>query len=396
MLFHIGLEYLPVKNIFLRAGINQEAAGTGLAVGVGMVNGGFRYDYAYAQRPGLPGDTPHYFSLSYVGERVLSVTRPLKRKDLVYNLFSPRDRFITDQDFIDISAESYVNRIAEQKRIWTVTAVSATYDVFEVSEREKPEKVFFNGRPIESGTLETRERLEVGRNVFQLAGYATSEATIASKNVPEIFIASKEVRVLRFLPFKDTPITHEAIEPIALTVVTGLVKGYPDNTFKPAKGITRAELVSLLVRSFGLPSDRLDSYTIGNLFTDVPESHWAAKFISYASSVGLVTGYKDSAFKPNKVLTRAEGIVIITRYAALTEEANITAAPFPDLKPEFWANKYLIPAKNAGMLKYLEGKDLEPSRQFTRAEACKVIYRVPAIQKKVDEYWDTGVVSAIQ
>ena len=102
--------------------------------------------------------------------------------------------------------------------------------------------------------------------------------------------------------------------------------------------------------------------------------------------------WMNGTFQPNKILNRAEGVAILARYAMLEESAG--APQFPDLKAGFWANQYIGAAKQAGMLAYLEGKDFKPDAPFTRAEACEVLYRVPAIQKKANEYWETGLISA--
>jgi hypothetical protein len=386
-LFHLGFEYFPLKNISLRAGLNQESAGAGLTFGVGMENGGFRYDYAYVQRAGLPGDNPHYFTLSYVGERKLTIEKKLKSKTVAIKILSPRDRLITDSDTVEVRAEATASRILSQKRTWTVPSISATSDAFDVTESEPLEKVYFNGKEIEArGSIEAVEPLQEGRNVVQLIGFTKPEQAAPS------VIDTAEARVLRIRPFTDTPLSHWAIEPISLTVVLGLVSGYPNNTFKPEKGITRAELVTLLVKSIGLQTEILDAYGTAEAFKDVKKKDWAAKYVAYGSSIKYVTGYADGAFKPNKVLNRAEGVAILARYAGLEDMS--AGAAFSDLKADFWANKYIEPAKKTGMLKYLAGKEFKPSEPFSRAEACEVLYRVPTIQKKANEFWETGIISA--
>jgi len=363
--------------------------GSGLTYGVGLVNGGFRFDYAFAERGGMPGDVPHYFSLSYIGERVDTVFHKLKKKEPYIKFTQPRDRFITDQDTIAISAEARAKRILDQKTVWTVTAISETQEVTEVTETEDLKHVYINGIKIDQvGTIETSSPLGMGRNVFEIVGYTIPEI-LAGKVTSEVFTGSGEVKVLRFKPFTDTPMTHWAIEPIALSVTLGLVKGYPDDTFRPEKGITRAELVPLLVRSMPV---RLAESVPTTGFRDVPVSHWAAKYIAYGSFKELITGYPDGTFKPNRVLSRAEGVTILARYAKLIEKET-TPPPFPDLKRGYWANKYIEPAKKAGILKYLEGKNFEPSKPFPRSEACEVLYRTPQIKRKVDQFWETGIVS---
>jgi hypothetical protein len=390
--YHLGVEYFPQEKIALRGGFNLDQNGTGLALGVGVINGGFRFDYAFAQRPGMPGDTPHYFTLSYIGERIISDFFKLKKRESAIRFITPKDRLVTDRPSIEISAEARARRILEQTRVWTVTAISSTQEVRQTSKLEDLRPVYINGVKTEQvGTIETSSPLSLGRNVFQLTGYTTAETPLG-KVTAEVFAASGEARVLRFDPFTDTPMTHWAIDPIALSVTLGLVKGYPDNSFKPEKDITRAELVTLLVRS--MPVTLAESVPATG-FKDVPSKHWAAKYIAYGSYKQLITGYPDGTFKPNKVLSRAEGVTILARYAELIEEEK-AVSPFPDLKPDFWANKYIALAKEVGMLEYLRGKNFEPSRPFSRAEACEVLYRTPQIRRKVDQFWETGIVSAQQ
>jgi opacity protein-like surface antigen len=396
MNYHMGVEYFPTKKIALRSGINMEKNGAGFTLGIGLINGGFRFDYAFAQRPGIPGDTPHYFSLSYIGERVVIHRRDKKpkRRESQVKFFRPKDRSITDKDSTVISAEARAIKVIDQTTIFRVTGVSETKEVKEIREIEILNPVYMNGIKLDQvGTIEATSPLNFGRNLFRLIGFVSPEVFPTDKGTPEIFAGSGEVRVLRFDPFKDTPMNHWAIRPIALSVTLGLVKGYPDDTFRPKRGITRAELVTLLVRS--LPGVDLQQKIEATPFKDVKADHWAAKFITIGSRKNLITGYPDGTFKPKRVLTRAEGITILARYAGVIGEPQ-TKPPFPDVKADYWAAKYIKASLDLGLLKYLEGKNLKPGSPFTRAEACEVLYRTPRIQKRVDQFWNTGIISAQQ
>lgn len=48
-------------------------------------------------------------------------------------------------------------------------------------------------------------------------------------------------------------------------------------------------------------------------FIDVPETHWAYKAIEELAEMGIINGYEDGTFQPNKPVTRAEVAAIITR-----------------------------------------------------------------------------------
>ena len=52
-------------------------------------------------------------------------------------------------------------------------------------------------------------------------------------------------------------------------------------------------------------------------FTDVPNNHWAYKAINELAELGIVNGYQDGTFKPDKAVTRAELATILDRYFSL-------------------------------------------------------------------------------
>lgn len=380
--YHLGLEYIPYPQIALRTGFDQHS---GISFGVGLVNGAFRFDYAYAVKSNIPGDTPHYFTLSYIGDRVMTITKKFKKYASALKFISPPDRFITDMSSVEVVGEARSAKIMDQTNTWTVTALSASSEIHEITEYSGMSNISFNNMIINKpGTFESVAKLYTGRNSLKAFGYTPTDNL-----APKPILLSAEVTILRFSPFVDINMEHWAIEPIALCSTLDLVKGYPDNSFKPDKGITRAELVTLLVRSLPLDIETLSTTTP---FKDVNEEHWAAQFVGYGAEHKMVLGYPDKTFRPKNVLTRAEGIAILARYAGLSEEAG-SPPPFPDLKDNYWANKYIGAANKYGMLVYLVARNFEPSTPFTRAEACEVLYRTPTITQRVNNWWETGNVT---
>ena len=67
-LLHLGAEWSPMKMLFVRGGLDQNASGFNLALGLGTKYRGFTFDYAYHTYAELSEFTTHYFSLGYVGE----------------------------------------------------------------------------------------------------------------------------------------------------------------------------------------------------------------------------------------------------------------------------------------------------------------------------------------
>jgi hypothetical protein len=126
-------------------------------------------------------------------------------------------------------------------------------------------------------------------------------------------------------------------------------------------------------------------------FGDLPASHWAANYVKSAVDMGLVTGYPDGKFKPNKQLSRAETVAIIARFDKLDTNKELSFGPFPDMTAKHWSAKYINAAKEAGILEYLKGQDFQPERQMTRAEAAEMIAKTQFGTAKIKEVFGKNV-----
>ena len=81
-------------------------------------------------------------------------------------------------------------------------------------------------------------------------------------------------------------------------------------TFAPNDSITRAEIVTMVYRYSGSP-------TVSGVpnFTDAASvGAWARDAIIWATSVGVVNGYTDGSFGPNKTALRSEMAAMLHRY----------------------------------------------------------------------------------
>ena len=94
--------------------------------------------------------------------------------------------------------------------------------------------------------------------------------------------------------------------PVSTMAELGIVKGYPDGTFRPNEPITRAEFAAIAARF-----DESTRYG-ETRFTDVA-GHWAIREIAKAYNNGWIKGYPDNTFRPNRNITRAEAMTLINR-----------------------------------------------------------------------------------
>ena len=115
-----------------------------------------------------------------------------------------------------------------------------------------------------------------------------------------------------------------------------MIEGYNDGSFKPDADISRAELVTMLIRG------REEKF-VGVPFNDVFSNRWYADFIYTAYINKYINGYGDNTFRPDNPITRAETVKIINVYLGRCDYSNETN-PFKDMSAEHWAYKEILEA----------------------------------------------------
>ncbi|WP_270170159.1 S-layer homology domain-containing protein [Paenibacillus sp. SYP-B4298] len=102
--------------------------------------------------------------------------------------------------------------------------------------------------------------------------------------------------------FEDLgPVASWAQEAIEKLTKAGILNGVAEGKFAPIKEVTRAEFITMLVRSF----DLLDVKATVS-FSDVSSSAWYYEYIATGVSKGLIQGVGGGKFDPNRAITREE------------------------------------------------------------------------------------------
>ncbi|WP_248926055.1 choice-of-anchor I family protein [Paenibacillus hamazuiensis] len=164
---------------------------------------------------------------------------------------------------------------------------------------------------------------------------------------------------------------HWAETNIRELVKNGAIDGYPNGTFGPEKNITRAEFAAVIVKALKLQEKS------GKGFADTA-GHWAKKSIETAAAYDIITGYSDTAFGPDDLITREQMAVMIARAAKLPAASGGKAfADNADIAG--WAKDAVASAAASGLLNGYENGTFKPKANATRAEAATVILK--AIKK---------------
>ena len=95
-----------------------------------------------------------------------------------------------------------------------------------------------------------------------------------------------------------------------------ILTGYPDGSFKPSKGVTRAEAAAILARVAGLTvikPDMASGWTPS--YRDVDESHWAYVPVEIARRLDVAPLHFGLMFEPDRAATRAETAYMVRTMA---------------------------------------------------------------------------------
>jgi hypothetical protein len=88
-----------------------------------------------------------------------------------------------------------------------------------------------------------------------------------------------------------------------------IIKGYPDNTFKPADKLTRQELVVMVINAFKFVEDAKELE-----FSDKGQiGDWAKEAIETAVHLEILSGYPDNTFRVGNTITRAETFAVLAK-----------------------------------------------------------------------------------
>ena len=155
------------------------------------------------------------------------------------------------------------------------------------------------------------------------------------------------------------------------------LSGYANGTFEPDRNMTRAEVTTMFARL--LTEKMAADQTYSNTFSDVAKSHWAANYIGYMQQFGIVTGYADGSFRPDASVTRAEFAAIASRFERLTEGTK----SFSDVPSSHWAAKYINFAATRGWVNGYADGTFKPNNSITRAEVAAVTCRL--LERNADQ-----------
>jgi len=108
-------------------------------------------------------------------------------------------------------------------------------------------------------------------------------------------------------------------------------------------------------------------------FPDVASGHLNYDAIVSLTDMGVIAGYDDATFKPEREITRTEFCALMARTLGYSKDTYIAAdIPFVDVKPDYWGLDYISFCYEKGLINGMGEGLFAPADKVTIAQTAKM------------------------
>ena len=170
---------------------------------------------------------------------------------------------------------------------------------------------------------------------------------------------------------QDKIVNEEAVD---MCVALNIINGRTNGDFDPAGNVTRAEAAKMICIALNGGKEPVLSASATSAFADI-NGHWAAKYIEYCVSLGIVAGKSATTFDPNGNVTGTE----LAKMLLIALGYNAEHEKFVGAN---WDTNVNVVASQKNLYEDLE--TIDPSVALSRDNAAQMIWN--ALQAVLVEY----------
>ena len=197
--------------------------------------------------------------------------------------------------------------------------------------------------------------------------------TITNSNGQEITITPpvEGTYSVNFTDISHRPWAVSAIERLASA---GIINGVSATSFAPDAYSKRADFVIMIVNTLGLTG------TATSNFTDVYAGKYYYNAVGLGYEAGIVSGYGDGTFGPEKYCTREEMMVLVAQTFAflgadISADESVLDKYGDEASISWWARPYVAYLTATGVATGT-GTNIEPSVYITRAQMAVMVEKI--------------------
>lgn len=197
---------------------------------------------------------------------------------------------------------------------------------------------------------------------------------------PQAYFAARQelATLIETHVFPDVAYDHWAFHEIGDCVDAGIVHGYRDGLYHPDDPVTRDQMAVFVSRAMAGGDENVPAGSGAAAFTDVPLGHWAYDHIDYAVAHGVVQGYGDGLYRPEREVDRGQMAVYVARamgWVSITDDMATAPELFPDVPAGFWAGTAIQACLEHHVVEGYDDGRYRPTATVTRDQMAAYIAR---------------------
>jgi len=117
-------------------------------------------------------------------------------------------------------------------------------------------------------------------------------------------------------------------------------------------------------------------------FNDVDINAWFSKYVVKAKELGIVAGYSDGTFRPGNQVNLVENLKILLNSSNIDVSGiNVLTDPFNDTPKIAWYASFVQYAKDKKLVEADASGNVYPAQGMTRGTLAEVMYRLIVVQE---------------
>jgi uncharacterized repeat protein (TIGR02543 family) len=170
-------------------------------------------------------------------------------------------------------------------------------------------------------------------------------------------------------PFIDVAENSYYHDAVMWAVEEGITSGTSANTFSPETITTRAQMVTFLWRTVGMPEAKLANSN----FNDMDKDSYYYKAVLWAEENGVTVGTSSTTFSPEEKVTRGQVVSFLWRLDGKTASSSVN--PFIDINNGMYYYEAILWAVDKGITYGTSEVEYSPDAPCLRAHIVTFLYR---------------------
>jgi hypothetical protein len=178
--------------------------------------------------------------------------------------------------------------------------------------------------------------------------------------------------------FSDVPPDYWATDAVERCHSSSIVQGFTATTYEPTLPVSRAQMAVYISRALAAGDDGVPAPASVSFPDDVPDSHWAYRYVEYAVAAGVVQGYDATHYRPDTIVTRDQMAVFVARakgWVTIGEAMDTAPEVFSDVPAGFWSGTAVEACVAHGVVNGYSDGAYHPEREVTRDQMAVYVTR---------------------